>query len=127
MMTDEQLQAIRERMENATNGEWVTGLSYLMATVNDGSNPYWIPYNIPHGECTWCKSYKLIGTKVSNGVNVHVHANVADFTSIVSPSALEVITTEESGLTEENAAFIANARQDIESLLAEVDRLRKLK
>ncbi|WCK57294.1 hypothetical protein PP175_29325 (plasmid) [Aneurinibacillus sp. Ricciae_BoGa-3] len=123
-MTDEQIESIRERLTNATEGDWVSGLTYLVAAVNDGSNPFWIPQNIPAGECVWCKAYKLIGTRTRNGVTEHVHGNIADESSIVSPSALEIITSEQSGLTIDNATFIAHAKQDIQALLEEVERLR---
>lgn len=122
-LTQTELDTIRARAEAATEGPWRKDVSLLTAGVNDGSNPYWNPSGITEGECAWCENFELFGTIKKRGANYHVHANIPEEQSIVSPVALATIVPDVY-LEDADAEFIAAARQDVPKLLAEVARLQ---
>ena len=87
-LTDEELEEIRDRVDNATKGPWIT-------TMGGVSSRHAESYNY-------------------SGKNTREICALSDGEYIVN-------------MNEENdAAFIAHARQDIPKLLAEIDRLNRL-
>lgn len=116
---------ILARLEKATPGPWRSDIAFLSAGVNDGSNPYWKPATIAHGECTWCPSFELLGTIRRHGANYHVHANLPENSTVVSSSELKTVIPD-CDMNEADVDLIANAPTDLNYLLKENQRVREL-
>ncbi len=126
MITAADLIVWKELEQAATPGPWETGIKFMTAGVNDGSNPYWFNSDIPEGKCHLCANFKYLGTITVHGANKHVHANLPNQESVVSLSALGTIVPD-CEITEANAAFIATAREAMPRLMTEVEHLTQQK
>jgi hypothetical protein len=98
-MTDEELKQIEERAANATRGPWRSEFRHAREVVTEGEKNVW-------------------------GNDQHV-ANLRPEHSLRTPGGVSLHNgTYCEEQNENNAEFIAHAREDVPALVAEVKRLR---
>ncbi|MFB9993413.1 hypothetical protein ACFFLM_15710 [Deinococcus oregonensis] len=115
-MTDEQLRAIAERVNRTTPGPWfpiVTDDEMYQGTVYVGVQP---------------RGKKAeVGLYVDDGRGQKLMVeNQIDDTQVVAITCLQFPRLVYQDACDDNALFIAHAREDVPALLAEVLRLRAL-
>ena len=118
------LQALTTRCEQATKGPWDWRWSFVDAGVNDGSFPDW-PVGIRRGTCAYCGNKKAVLVreyKDEQGRSLHQHRFPSDVWHDIVAFNGKLITGnydyEEGGvLHEEDATFIAHAREDLPTLV----------
>lgn len=130
-MTDEELQEIEDRCNKATAGPWWEGLIREQAWIGKGENFYG---QVPPGEvgvCPCCLKSKNQPSLVRTIEEVTYHFHKDDcWTEIYAASGDLIVGMYDYDMggvasTKEDAKFIAHARHDVPSLLAEVERLSR--
>ena len=118
LLTEAELAAIAERADKATSGPWRLGSPFFQCLLNHGDEYH------GKGKCR----YTFQGWNDDNYYEIYRDIGYTEQTEDkgTEPPICGTWNFEEGGVKrEEDARFIAAARQDIPALLAENRRLRK--